>query len=91
MPSAEEQFAAQLGANAAVQDSHPLPSIPLRHQFTSHIGYGDEYAVLASSYPEDVQLQLAMEASLATANAGQAQGNRGDQDSVNPGGNEEAD
>jgi len=56
MPSAEEQFAAQLGANAAVQDSHPLPSIPLRHQFTSHIGYGDEYAVLASSYPEDVQL-----------------------------------
>jgi len=32
-----------------------------------------------------------MEASLATANAGQALGNLGDQDSVNPGGNEEAD
>jgi len=56
MPSAEEQFAAQLGANAAAQDSHPLPSNPLRHQFTGQglSSFGDEYAFASYPYPEDV-------------------------------------
>lgn len=39
-------------------------------------------------YPEDLQLQMALQASMQTVSAGQALGNQGDQDSVNPSGND---
>ena len=38
--------------------------------------------------PEDVQLQMALQASMQTVNQGQAQGNLGDQDSINNGAND---
>lgn len=83
MPSAEEQFAAQLGAKPTQQ---VVVNPPLTHQQTHH--FTDEFAGIASDYPEDLQLQLALQASMQTVNAGQAQGNRGDNDSVNPGAND---
>ena len=43
---------------------------------------------MAMYLPEDVQVQMALQASMQLANGGQAQGNLGDQDSVNNGANE---
>ena len=85
-------------------DPHPqsvLPSNPRFQASSSNNQYNynqpsaptfgaAEYAHLAN-VPEDVALQMALQASMQTANnvvTGQAQGNNGDQDDINNGAND---